>query len=211
MIPSLWVLLAGLLLLLPRCSGQPTEYPEGGQRWRRLRQKEQLDLSIPWAMALAAELRAGAEPLAALRAAGESRGAARSAATAALGGDAAAIFAEVYNRTPLIRAIEVAWELNGASGFALADIIDQLVAGEVAAQQARRLLVVETAGPKHSARVVALLPLLGLLLAFLVGTNPLAWLLGTRLGLITLAVGLLLNGIGAFWAGRITRKVLGLL
>ncbi|MCH9816856.1 MAG: hypothetical protein K0U64_10490 [Actinomycetia bacterium] len=211
MTPSLWLLSAALLVLLPAgtpCLVPSAIAPDSGQPGHGRVPAQQ---SIPWAMALVAELRAGAEPLSALRAAGASQGADRSVATAALGGDASAIFAQLRNQTDLVRAIEAAWELNHATGFALADIIEKLVEGELAAEQTRRMLQVETAGPKHSARVVVLLPLLGLLLAFFVGTNPLAWLLGTRAGGITLAIGLLLNGLGALWASRISRRVLSLL
>jgi tight adherence protein B len=162
---------------------------------------------VPFAMALAAELRAGVPPGSALGVASELYGSNTMSATMALGGDAATAYSQSDHETQLERSIAVAWSATQSTGVALAEVIEQLAEGELAARTIQRALTVEVSGPKHSARVVAGLPGLGLIFAMLLGADPLSWLLTTSAGLGTLTVGLVLNGVGALWALRIYRGV----
>jgi tight adherence protein B len=63
------------------------------------------------------------------------------------------------------------------------------------------------AGPKATARVLALLPAVGLLLGSGLGGSPVAWLLGTPLGWLMLALGLGLEAVGLWWVRRLVRGV----
>jgi tight adherence protein B len=67
------------------------------------------------------------------------------------------------------------------------------------------------AEPRATAVVLSLLPLLGLGLGAVLGADPLAWLLGSRAGLVVLAAGLALEAVGAWWAWRIASSLESLL
>jgi tight adherence protein B len=63
------------------------------------------------------------------------------------------------------------------------------------------------AGPRATARILMLLPLFGIAMGMLMGVSPLAWLLGTPLGIGCLLGGLLLTALGYWWTSRIVAKV----
>lgn len=77
------------------------------------------------------------------------------------------------------------------------------VRDERAADRARAAAV---AGPAASARVVGALPLAGPLVAWLLGTDPVAALLGTGWGRTCGVVGLLLLAVSWWWAGLLVRR-----
>ena len=65
----------------------------------------------------------------------------------------------------------------------------------------------QLAGPRATARTLATLPLIGLLLGVLMGADPIGWLLGSALGLGCLAGGAVLTGLGILWTSRIAAGV----
>ena len=91
-------------------------------------------------------------------------------------------------------------------GAGLADALDRLVAQDRRSEEVRRQLDAHLAAPRATARMLALLPLLGLLLGFAIGGDPLGWLLGTPLGWACLVLGLLLIAAGLGWATRIVAR-----
>jgi tight adherence protein B len=76
-----------------------------------------------------------------------------------------------------------------------------------AAEEVRGELEVQLAGPRATARTLATLPLIGLLLGILMGADPVSWLLGSAIGLGCLAGGVVLTGVGIIWTGRIASAV----
>ncbi|MGA0945546.1 MAG: hypothetical protein ACO3UW_07235, partial [Candidatus Nanopelagicales bacterium] len=88
----------------------------------------------------------------------------------------------------------------------LADALDRLVTQERRAEEVRRELDAHLAAPRATARMLALLPALGIGLGLVLGGDPLGWLLGTTIGWACLALGLVLVGIGLGWASRIARR-----
>ena len=71
----------------------------------------------------------------------------------------------------------------------------------------RRELHAGLAEPRATAVVLAGLPLLGLVMGTALGADPLAWLLGTVAGRSVLALGVLLEVVGAWWAWRIAVRL----
>ena len=93
------------------------------------------------------------------------------------------------------------------SGAGLAAALLSLADSARAAERVRRELHAGLAEPRATAVVLAGLPLLGLVMGTALGADPLAWLLGTVAGRAVLALGVLLEVVGAWWAWRIAVRL----
>ena len=159
-------------------------------------------------VALAAELRAGQPPSAALLiSAGTPPVWPSTLAALRLDGDipeALRVDAQVH---PVLRSLAACWEVGSASGSGLAAAVQRLAEASRAAEEVRGELDVQLAGPRATARTLATLPLIGLLLGVLMGADPVGWLLGSALGVGCLAGGALLTGLGILWTSRIAAGV----
>lgn len=151
---------------------------------------------------MVAELDAGSRPDAALRAAAElcpGHGEAlRSAAVALARAEPAASL-----RTDELAPLGCAFDVARSTGAPLADVLaraaDDLEATEICAQRVTSL----TAGPRSSAALLALLPVLGLVLGSSLGARPLHVLLTGTSGQLLLLVGVVLDVLGVLWTRRI--------
>jgi tight adherence protein B len=175
---------------------------------RRERDRER---AVEACAVLAAELRAGRSPGIALAAAAEvagpdGTGAAlrRAASAASFGGDVPAALSA--DAAPLLRGLGACWAVCAATGSGLAAAVERLGEAERAAADQRRAVDVELAGPRASARMLALLPLVGLLMASGLGAAPLAFLLGTGLGRGCLLLGIGLEVLGLRWTARLSAR-----
>ncbi len=102
-----------------------------------------------------------------------------------------------------LAAVAVCWDVVGATGSGLAPAIDR-VAGALRAEAAvRREIEGQLAAPRASARLLAGLPVLGLICGALLGAHPTAVLLGSTWGRGCLVAGVTLAGLGMAWVGRI--------
>lgn len=168
------------------------------------------DHSATWAMSIAGDLRAGTVPNSALlSASGRLHVAVRAAAAVRVGGDVAAALAldaEAADNQ-LLRSVAAVWSVGDSTGAALAAIIEGIADGHRQSASVRRSLAVELAGPRTTARLMTLLPVMGLLLAWLLGANPLAWLFSSLIGWIALISGLGLNALGAVWTRHLVAEV----
>lgn len=181
--------------------------------------------------ALAAELRAGQPPAAALRRAvsgrersrgpsgrGPGRGAEgggaaalrQAAGVAELGGDVTAVLraaAGTADRGPgepdVLHQLAACWAVAERSGAGLEVAVRRLTEGLRAQERQRAELAGELAGARATARLLAVLPGLGILLAAAVGAQPLAFLLGTPVGGACLLVALGLDVAGLAWTRRL--------
>lgn len=108
---------------------------------------------------------------------------------------------------PLWRSVAACWEVAESSGAGLAASLDRLTAGARAAEEIRVQLAAHLAAPRATARMLALLPAIGLLLGVSLGADPVGWLLGTGIGRMCLAGGLILTGLGLWWVRRIAASV----
>ncbi|MEV8376847.1 type II secretion system F family protein [Kribbella sp. NPDC056861] len=157
---------------------------------------------------LAAELAAGRPPSAALE------GAATvcpdlevASAAAKLGGDVPALL-DLLAETPGnegLRALSAAWRVADESGAAFATIIDRLADSLRADETIRRQITTSIAGPRATARLLAILPAFGTALGYAIGANPLAFLTQSPPGWLCLALGLALTTLGLYWTNTQTK------
>ena len=158
-----------------------------------------------------ADSRAGQAPVRALeRALGDRQPAIapRTLAAARWGGDVSAALREDARASsqPILGAAAACWSVAAAQGAGLADALDRLVSQDRRAEEVRRQLEAHLAAPRATARMLALLPGLGLLLGLAVGGDPIGWLLGTPLGWACFVTGVLLILTGLAWSGRIAAR-----
>jgi tight adherence protein B len=193
----------------PNAAGGPgaSRLPRFGVRARQRRSSEQARV-IEAIAALAAELRAGQPPGSALQNAAGSPPVWPSALAALrLDGDVPEALRVDAVHHPVLRSLAACWEVGSASGTGLAAAVNRLAEAGRAAEEVRGELEVQLAGPRATARTLATLPLIGLLLGILMGADPVSWLLGSTLGLACLASGVALTGLGILWTGRIAAGV----
>ncbi|MDF5754867.1 type II secretion system F family protein [Spongiactinospora sp. TRM90649] len=105
-----------------------------------------------------------------------------------------------------LRGLAACWRVSTGVGASLSTLVDRVETGLRAAQTHRQDTSAQLAGPRATARLLAALPLLGLLMATGLGMNPLAFLFGDPIGLATLAAGLSLNACGLWWTGRLVAR-----
>ncbi len=161
--------------------------------------------------ALAAELVAGRPPAAALRRVGADvddlvlrSGLAPVLAAATSGADVAAalsVAAELPGCVAL-RWLAAAVRVADATGASLAAVVDRVAASARAEADHRREVASSLAAPRATARLLAALPVVGLLMGELLGAHPVGLLLGTPPGLGCLAAGLTLELAGLRWTAR---------
>lgn len=151
---------------------------------------------------LAAELAAGRPPSEALEGATTVCDDLQIACAAAkLGGDvpAALDLAAESPGNEGLRALAAAWRVSDESGAAFATITERLAESLRADESIRRQITSTLAGPRATARLLAVLPLFGTFIGYAIGANPLTFLLHTPPGWLCLALGLLLTVAGLHW------------
>ncbi|MFJ2028327.1 type II secretion system F family protein [Streptosporangium sp. NPDC087985] len=170
--------------------------------------------SIELCQGLAAELTAG-------RTAGEALARAVSAAdfpdpvvlrpliaAARDGGDvpAALLAAAPEQGGEAFRRLAACWQVSVTVGAALSVLVDRLAGSLREAQAHRQDVAGQLAGPRATARLLAGLPVLGLLMAAGLGMRPLHFLFGSPAGVACLALGLALDGCGLWWTNRLVTR-----
>ncbi len=198
-----------VLLVLPAPASSSLRLPRlpSGPVNAEARRRTELE----WVEALAAETRAGRDPLSAVVAAAAQLdrpppAIVAAAGAAASGGDvAAALRSDAAGE--LILSAAACWEVAAGSGAGLAASLTALADAAREDERVRRELRTGLAEPRATALVLAALPVIGLLLGAALGADPVAWLLGTPAGLAVLAVGVLLEIAGGLWSWRIVRSL----
>lgn len=161
--------------------------------------------------ALAAELRSGRHPSAALAAVrspadadlGLALAAAR--ATAVLGGDVSASLRGGGTSATLLK-LAAAWQLSETCGAPLADVVAQVASDVQSAADLHRNAHVELSGARATGLVLAALPLLGVALGTAMGADPIHVLLDTSAGAVCAAGGLSFELAGLAWLRRLTNS-----
>lgn len=158
-------------------------------------------------LGVAAELRAGSSPAAALRSAatGAPPELGRVLATAAASVDIGASVGPALCATglPGLRAFASCWDVTADTGAGLAVALDRLAGGLFDAQRVRTEVTAQLAGVQASAALLAALPVAGLAMGGALGARPLVFLLGRPAGRACLAAGLALELVGLCWTRRI--------
>jgi tight adherence protein B len=176
------------------------------------------DALIEAVAAVAADLRAGRTPSAALAGGGQIAGGQvgailhTAAAAAALGGDVGSSLTDVSAVPVTVRSgpfgeglarMAAAWQVSARSGAALADVVDRVERDLRGERHRRQRLDAELAGPRATAWLLAGLPVVGLGLGAAMGAHPTRVLLHTVPGQVALAAGAVLDGLGVWWTVRI--------
>jgi tight adherence protein B len=186
----------------------------GAVGWRRWKSKQDLQRRIAAVAdlaetlrALVSELRAGAHPATAaesVAADAPPTGAEAMraiASSARLGGDA-----EQAVREPLFAEVTHAWTLAQKHGLPLADVLDAVVKDLDQRARFAHQVNARMAGPRASATVLALLPVLGVVLGEAMGAHPIQVLADTPLGQALLIVGTTLICAGIQWSAYLTQR-----
>jgi tight adherence protein B len=166
--------------------------------------------------ALVAELRGGRAPSGAFAAAasglppGELRAELAAAAAAAEAGtDFIPLVAGVAGQAggAGLRRVAACLRLSLAGGAGLAPALELVAAGLRDEEAVRREIAAQLAGPRATARLLAVLPVFGLVLGTGLGAEPVSLLVGTPLGLAALGTGTSLAIAGWLWTDRLARGV----
>lgn len=131
------------------------------------------------------------------------------AKVARLGGDVSAALVAASLRTGaggLVR-LAAAWTVSAQTGAALADGCERVADWLRDDEAVRREVASQLAGARSSARVLAVLPVVGILLGTSMGARPLDVLFKTPYGLMCLGLGAGLAATGLWWTERLARNV----
>ncbi|WP_101786514.1 type II secretion system F family protein [Nonomuraea indica] len=105
-----------------------------------------------------------------------------------------------------LRRLAACWEVSVTAGAGLAALVERVGTTLRASQAHRQDVAAQLAGPRATARMLAVLPALGLLMAGGLGMRPLAFLLGSLPGLACLTLGMALDACGLWWTNRMALR-----
>jgi tight adherence protein B len=163
---------------------------------------------------LAADLRAGLTPEAALaRAALDWAELSAVAAAAELGADVPTALRELASSPGCadLRLVAGSWHVAQQSGSALAVGMTRVAVRLRQARASRAVVRSELASARATARLLAVLPAFSWLMGAGTGGNPVRFLLGSPWGFACLLLGLALDLLGLWWIDRIAASIDGAL
>lgn len=159
---------------------------------------------------LHAELTAGQTPSAALaRAAEEWSVLSAVSRSASSGGDVSQALRALASTPGAggLRVVAAAWQVAHRTGHGLADALSRVAQELRDAEHTRRLVDGELASARATARMVAALPVVALLVGTGAGADPWTFLLTDPVGLACLAGGVALGVAGLAWIEALARDV----
>jgi tight adherence protein B len=126
-------------------------------------------------------------------------------AAARFGGDVSAALRAAARQpgSEGLAAVAACWQVAVDGGAPLADGLDRIADALRAERDQREDVRAQLAGPRSTAVMLALLPVVGVALGTGLGADPLRVLLGTPAGIGCLLVGGLLEWTGLAWTARI--------
>lgn len=157
---------------------------------------------------LASQIRVGRVPGEALRSAAEDCAVLRTASrTAELGGDVTVVWRS-WSRVPGhggLLDLARAWQVSQQTGAPLARSLEQVSEALTADQALRTVVAGELSAPRATGKIMAVLPLCGLGMGYLLGGDPLHFLTSSRYGWVCLVAGTALAAAGVLWIDRLAR------
>jgi tight adherence protein B len=157
---------------------------------------------------LSANLRVGMVPARALGRAAEDCAVLHEAQrTLVLGGDVTAVWRRQAEADGLggLRDLARAWQVGTRGGASLTGTLEQVAAGLSADVALRAVVGSELAASRATGKVMAVLPVLGVGMGYLLGGDPLQWLSGALPGWICLVAGVALACAGVLWIEALAR------
>ncbi|SDS70384.1 tight adherence protein B [Nocardioides scoriae] len=184
----------------------------GARRRRRARAADlRRDRVLEACESMAADLTAGQPPVRALRAAVEEWSELAPVLTAGLmDADVPQALRRVGGLPGAadLRTLAAAWQVAHETGAPLAPSVSRAADAARARRRTSRLVASELAAAHATARTLAVLPGLVMLMAVGIGADPIGFLTGTTGGLVCLGLGLTLSWLGLWWLERIADGVL---
>lgn len=98
-----------------------------------------------------------------------------------------------------------AWQVSAQTGAPMAPALEEVATGLASDESLRSVVSAELAAPRSTGKVMAVLPLVGIGLGYLLGGRPLAWLVAAPVGWGCLLLGLVLAAAGVLWIERLAR------
>jgi len=132
-------------------------------------------------------------------------------AAARFGGDVALALDEVAGRPGAegMRLLGACWRVGADRGGALTTVVEGVTILLRDEEAGRGELAAQLSGPRVSAYVLAVLPVVGVAMGAALGARPLAFLFGTPLGVACLLAAIVLDALGVWWIVRIARGAEG--
>jgi tight adherence protein B len=160
------------------------------RRWRVRAEAEAMQAALDAVTGLAADLRAGLSPAAAL---------------------GHALPAIASSSAPDVRrvasAVAAAWRVADAAGVRLADLLERLADDVTGLRRVRSVAAAQAAGAQATAMLLAGLPVAGLALGYAMGADPVHVLLRTPLGALCAGLAGALQMAGLAWSARLARSI----
>ena len=99
------------------------------------------------------------------------------------------------------------WQVCERNGANLSPVLTSFNNQIRTENELRQELSSSLSGVKLSAYVLALLPVIGIILSYLLGVNSISWLTNSSFGKTSLLLALILEIIGVFWVRRLINQV----
>ena len=162
--------------------------------------------------ALAAQLRVGQVPSVALGVAADDYAVLREARDAQdLGGDVNRVWQSQARGPGYAGLIDLAraWQASSRSGASMSVALEHVAEGLAADQSLRAVVAGELSAPRATGKVMAVLPGCGVGLGYLLGGDPVDWLLAGPLGWGCLLGGVVLACLGVLWIEGLAQRAAG--
>ena len=177
------------------------------QRHGRLVRRRRAEVARACA-ALAAQLRVGQVPSVALATAAGDHPLLREARDAQeLGGDVTRVWRTQARMAGLAGLLDLAraWQVSGRTGAPMSATLEQVAVALAAELDLRAVVAGELSAPRATGKVMAVLPGCGVGLGYLLGGEPIDWLLGGPFGWGCLLAGIVLACLGVLWIEALAR------
>jgi tight adherence protein B len=124
------------------------------------------------------------------------------------GGDvpAALMSAAPTNGGEGLHRLAACWDVSVTVGAGMSALVERLGNALRTAQVHRQDVAAQLAGPRTTARMLAALPALGLLMAGALNMHPMTFLFGSLPGLLCLTTGIALNTCGLWWTNHMATQ-----
>ncbi len=99
--------------------------------------------------------------------------------------------------------LAMAWEMCAQSGAPISRVVDRIAESLRGEELCQKAILTELAAAKATSKLMAVLPVLGVILGFAAGGNPVTFLTQTLIGQICLILAISLSMSGLLWGARL--------